>query len=183
VSNKSDALIKALREMPVPEPRPGFVDRVLAGSTRGERLPSAERGAWKHVATRWETWFGAAVGGAVAAALTLFLFRPIAHQATDEGITLALHEARDIDVLIESDRELRDATIRVAVTGGVALDGLDNERIVDWRTDLDRGANLLSLPVIARQPGTAQLVAVIEHGGKTRTTMINLTVSRSETRS
>ena len=92
---------------------------------------------------------------------------------------MALNEARDIDVLIESDRDLRDATIRVAVTGGVALDGFSNEHIVDWRTDLGRGPNLLSLPVIARKAGAGQLVAVIEHDGKTRTVTVDLAVSGS----
>ena len=179
MSHESDAMSQALRDMPVPEPRPGFVDRVLENATRSGRRAHAERGALRHVATRWETWFGAAVGGAVAAALTLMVIRPV-HEPSAATITLALHEARAIDVLINSDRELHDATIRVAVTGSVALDGMDNERIVDWRADLDRGVNLLSLPVVARHPGAAQLVAVIEHDGKTQTMTVNLAVSRSE---
>jgi hypothetical protein len=135
---------------------------------------------WSRVATRWETWFGAALGGALAATLTLVLMRPFVPDRIEPVITLALNEARDIDVLIDSDRDLTDATIRIAATGGIVLNGLDNEHIVDWRTNLERGPNLLSLPVIARKSGDGQLVAVIEHGGKTRTMMINLTVSDSD---
>jgi hypothetical protein len=174
VKTDSEALIQALRGMPAAEPRPGFVDRALANAT-GVALnrPATLR----HVAMRWETWFGAALGGAVAAALTLLLVRVV--DPAPPGIALALNETRDIDVLIDSDRDLKDATIRIAVTGGVALDGFSNEHIVDWRADLGRGSNLLSLPVIARKPGDGQLVAVIEHGGRTRTVMINLFVSNS----
>ena len=128
-------------------------------------------------AISWEAWLGAAVGGAVAAALTVLLMHPAAPHPGEQAISLALNEQRSIDVLIESDRSLQDATIRIAVTGGVALDGLANDRIVDWRADLARGPNLLSLPVIARKAGDGQLVAVIEHDGKTRTVMINLSVS------
>ena len=184
MSNDSDALIKGLRAMPTPEPRPGFVDRALANAANaGSHVPAArntaERAGRRNVALRWEIWLGALVGGAVAAALTVVLMRPTHLQPAERAITLALNEVRDIDVLIDSDRDLTDATIRVAVTGGVALDGMANEHIVDWRTDLGRGPNLLSLPVIARKAGAGQLVAVVEHGGKTRTVMINLTVSGS----
>lgn len=181
MNHDTEALIEALRGMPTPAPRPGFVDRALANATgvadnaqprprRYERL--------RHAASRWETWLGAALGGAVAAALTLFLLQPVAPDPSGErSITLALNETRDIDVLIESERDLADATIRIAVTGGVALDGFENEHSIDWRTNLERGSNLLSLPVVARSAGGGRLVAVIEHDGKTRRVTINLTVS------
>jgi hypothetical protein len=80
-------------------------------------------------------------------------------------------------VLIQSDRDLPAATIRVAVTGGVALDGFANDHIIDWRADLERGSNLVSLPVVARAAGDGQLVAVVEHEGRARSVMINLKVS------
>ena len=187
VNNDSDALIRGLRTMAAPEPRPGFVDRALAnatgvaagqrGSERTAEEHSSKRLDWRHIAMSWEAWLGAALGGAVAAALTILLMPPASPHQGEQAITLALNEARNIDVLIESDRSLQDATIRIAVTGGVALDGLANDHIVDWRADLSRGPNLLSLPVIARKPGDGQLVAIVEHDGKTRTVMINLTVS------
>jgi hypothetical protein len=183
VSNDSDALIRGLRAMDAPEPRPGFVDRALANATgvsasrHASDQASSKRYDWRHVAMSWETWLGAVMGGAVAAALTVVLMRPAAPHPGEQAITLALNEVRNIDVLIDSDRELQDATIRIAVTGGVALDGLANDHIVDWHADLGRGPNLLSLPVIARKAGDGQLVAIVEHDGKTRTVMINLTVS------
>jgi hypothetical protein len=175
----SDPLIEALRDLPAPEPRPEFVDRALRNATRTSVLGAHRRGRWGHLVTSWEAWIGAALGGAVAAALVLLFASPLPREHAEPAIELALHESRAIDVLIDSDRELKNATIRVAVTGGVALDGLTNEHIVDWRADLERGTNLLSLPVVALKPGQGQLVAVIEHEGRTRTVMINLSVSNS----
>jgi len=196
VNNDSDALIRGLRAMDAPEPRPGFVDRALANATGVPAVNgTAGRGTashrplegplesygWRHVARSWETWLGAALGGvlggAVATALTILLMRPAVPHPGEQAITLALNEQRSIDVLIESDRSLQDATIRIAVTGGVTLDGLANDHIVDWHADLGQGPNLLSLPVIARKAGDGQLVAVVEHDGKTRTVMINLSVT------
>ena len=178
MNNPTETLIKALRSMPAPEPRPEFVDRAIATATRANVHAGPGRaGGLRRAATRWETWFGAALGGAVAATLTLLIMRPDAPTEPARGITLALNEARDIDVIIESDRDLEDATIRIAVTGAVALDGFQNEHIIDWRADLERGGNLLSLPVVAHQVGYGQLVAVIEHGGRTRTVTVDLRVN------
>ena len=115
----------------------------------------------------------------MAAALTMLVMQPHTPGDANEAITLALHEARAIDVLIQSDRDLPAATIRIAVTGGVALDGFANDHIIDWRADLERGSNLVSLPVVARKAGDGQLVAVVEHEGRTRTVMINLKVSEA----
>ena len=180
MSDAADPLIDALRKLPAPEPRAGFVDRAIAAATREPRRRSEPLNSLRAAATRWETWFGAAVGGAMAAALTLFVMQAHTPGQSAQPITLALHEARAIDVLIQSDRDLQDATIRIAVTGGVALDGFANDHIVDWRADLQRGANLVSLPVVARTAGAGQLVAVIEHEGRARSMMINLKVNDAE---
>ena len=121
VSHDSDPLIKALRDMPVPEPRPGFVDRALRNATQvttsADVRPESAANRWARVATRWETWFGAALGGAVAAILTIVLMRPSVPDRLEPMIVLSLNEARDIQVLIDSDRDLTDATIRIAATG------------------------------------------------------------------
>jgi hypothetical protein len=178
VDTDSETLRRALKRLPAPEPRPGFVDRALANATRQPAArPKARSMGWAHLASRWETWIGAALGGAIATVLTLILLRPLEQPApTPMGISLALNETRAIDVLIDSERELEDATIRIVATGSVVLDGFENEREIGWRARLERGSNVLSLPVVARSTGQGQLVAVIEHEGRTRRMTINLTV-------
>lgn len=174
----SEILRQALKRLPAPEPRPGFVDRALANATRQPAARARERSmGLAHLASRWETWIGAALGGAIATVFTLFLLRPLEQPApTPMGISLALNESRAIDVLIDSERELEDATIRIVATGSVVLDGFENEREIGWRAHLEQGSNVLSLPVVARSTGQGQLVAVIEHEGRTRRMTINLTV-------
>lgn len=176
----SATLRQALKRMPAPEPRPGFVDKALANATRRTTSRAADNpGALVHLARRWETWIGAALGAGIATVLTLMLLRPdTTNQPTPApmGISLALNESRAIEVLIDSERELEDATIRIVATGSVVLEGFDNEREIGWRTRLERGSNVLSLPVVARSAGEGQLVAVIEHDGRTRRMTINLTV-------
>lgn len=165
----AEILRRALQRLPAPEPRPEFIERAFATATH--RRP---RSRLTHLVSRWETWIGVAAGAAVAVVLMLMLWPPMLTH--EPGITLALNEMRDIDVLIDSERELDDATIRIVATGSVVLDGFDNEREIDWQTHLARGSNMLSLPVVARSTGAGQLVAVIEHEGRTRRVTVNLTV-------
>lgn len=165
---------RQLRRIPAPEPRPGFVDQALAKAT-GRAHPGHKVA---HLVNRWETWVGAALGGALVAALLLFV-RPQLSPA-EPDITLALNEMRDVDVLIDSERALEGATIRIVASGSVALDGFDDEHEIDWRTHLARGSNMLSLPVVARSMGAGKLVAVVEHGGRTRRVTVNLSVRDTE---
>jgi hypothetical protein len=176
------SLQRALRQMPSPEPRAGFVERALARAVAQHREEQAGLpGRLRSFATRWETWAGAALGGAVAAAVTMFvLLRPVDTTISPQALALTLHETRNVDVLIDSERELKGATIRIAASGSIALDGFDDERKVDWQADLDRGSNLLSLPVVARSAGKGRLVAVIEHEGRAREVAIELNVIDSE---
>ena len=167
----SEILRRALERLPAPEPRPEFIDRAFATATRP--APTRRNGL-SHLLTRWETWVGVTAGAAVAVILMLILGPRLLHR--ESGITLALHEMRDIDVLIDSERALEDATIRILATGSVALEGFENEREIGWQTHLAQGSNILSLPVVARSKGAGQLHAVIEHEGRTRRVTVNLTV-------
>jgi hypothetical protein len=171
-------LRQALRRMPTPEPRAGFVERALARATAQQRTEQASLPArLRRFLSRWETWAGAALGAAAAAAMTLILLRPVdTTESSRPQLALTLHETRNIDVLIDSERELKGATIRIAATGSIALDGFDDEQHIHWQADLERGSNLLSLPVLARSAGKGELVAVIEHEGRTQRVAIALTV-------
>ncbi|HEY7640313.1 MAG TPA: hypothetical protein VH814_11355 [Steroidobacteraceae bacterium] len=171
-------LRQALRRMPTPEPRAGFVERALARAAAQQRETRASLPArLRRFLSRWETWAGAALGAAAAAAMTFILMRPVDSTVDAQPqLALTLHETRNVDVLIDAERELKGATIRIAATGSIALDGFDDERHVDWQADLERGSNLLSLPVVARTAGKGQLVAVIEHEGRTRRVAVELMV-------
>jgi hypothetical protein len=125
---------------------------------------------------------GAALGAAAAASVTALLLRPPADPVTPQahGITLALNEVRSVDVLVDSERDLRGATIRVAVSGGLSLEGFEGEREILWQADLERGRNVLTLPIVAHSIGAGQLIAHIEHQGRTQQVTVNLTVLHSQ---
>ncbi len=160
--------------MPVPDPDPGFVDRVLTRASAGElpRETRAPRGPLARPATWW-----AAAGGALAATLVwavLFFARPEAPQ--QPNVVLALNESREVSLVIDSERDLENAIIRVYVMGSVGLEGYQDQQEIEWLTSLTQGANLLSLPVIGLSPGEGSVVAVIEHDGRTRRVSVAMQV-------
>ena len=164
-------LVRALQGLPAPEPRPGFIDRAIQTAVASQRPTSL----FAHVLSCWETWVGVASGAAVATLLMLVLPHFPASSVSD-SIALSINEVRNIDVVIDSERELSNASIRVAVIGGLEFQGFENERQLDWTANLRRGANLLTLPVLARSSGNGVLIAMIEHGGEQRSVTVNVRV-------
>jgi len=155
-------LRESLRALPVPEPRPGFVDRVLANAKNDIRRPF--------------NWWAAGLGALAATiACVALLWKPA--PAPEPSIRLALNESRDVPLVIDSERALDDATIRLYVTGSVELAGYEQQHEIEWKTSLTAGANLLSLPVVGRAPGDGLVIAEIEHQGHTRRLSLALHVT------
>ena len=173
-----DKLREGLRAMPVPDPRPGFVDRVLTNATAAQRK---QPGRIRATLARPLTWWAAGAGALAASIAWLVLMSVRVGTPAEPSLTLALHESREVSLVIDSERDLEGATIRLYVTGSVALAGYEQQQEIQWLTSLTQGANLLSLPVVARAPGEGRVVAEIEHDGRTRRVSVALHVSAPNT--
>jgi len=135
--------LQAHRSTPAPAPRPELFSEILRAATEANSI-ERESGVSRF-------WLGAGLGGAIAAGIVFALlsFSPILQERTlsTPQLTIALNETRDVNVAIDSPQDLRDAQIRVVLTGAVALAGFEGQSEVRWSTHLDRGVNMLSLPV------------------------------------
>jgi hypothetical protein len=177
MNDDTEALRRALRRLPAPQPSTAFVDAAFARATGHSAKVAPRSTGIGDLLRSWHLWLGVALGSAVAATLTVTLLRPAAPvRGTAAPLAFEINETRNIDVLIDSERALKDASIRIVASGSVTLDGFQDEHMIDWRTDLEKGSNLLTLPIVARTRGPGQIVAVIEHEGRTRTVTIDLQV-------
>jgi hypothetical protein len=155
---RMQALRAALRNLPVPAPRAEFFEQALA---HAQRPVGAPRRRWRYVA-----------GAALAASLALWLasswspgLTPVP-AAKPANVTIALNEVRTVQLAFAAERDLEQATLTIALPSGVELQGFPGQREVRWRTNLARGANVLSLPLIAVASTTGSLVARLEHGDR-----------------
>src|SRR4029077_7623276 len=159
--------------MPVPEPRPGFVGRVLANASG--RKPPEVRGI-RAAIRRPSTWWAAGAGALAATLVWMVLIFFQTSAVREPKLVLALNESRNVPLVIDAERDLEGATIRLSVTGSIGLAGYGEQHEIEWTTSLTQGANLLSLPVFAREPGDGRVVAEIEHEGRTRRLSVALHV-------
>jgi len=186
-------LCTALREMPVPDPRPGFAATALADAVARNRMSpvtaigaasipaeSASRattglrprsGPRPVARRRPDLWIGGALGAAAAAALMVMLWGvprevPVPQAAADLRLTLL--EPREIGVAIDSEQALSGALLTITLQGGIDLVGFGAQRELQWQTDLDAGTNVLPLPIIAHSLEQGRLTALVEHGEMTQ---------------
>jgi hypothetical protein len=125
-------------------------------------------------------WSGVAGGGALAA--TLVALAVVFGLPTDDAVVpravpevrLALNEPRDVTVTLESPEPLANAEVRIELRGAVALDGYAGQRELRWMTDLDRGINQLTLPVLALDENGGQVLVEVSHGDRRRTFIVDV---------
>lgn len=160
----------ALTDLPAPKLSARQMDRLLS---------RAPRRKWPVLAT-------ATAAAALMAALVL-PFADWSHTTATNGNTMAaaeidvpLNQTRTVRLALSSRRDLTDATVVLELPAGVDLEGLPARRILSWQTDISAGENRLSLPLIAHEPGVRELVARIEHEGKSREMRIRLNTHEGE---
>jgi hypothetical protein len=114
-------------------------------------------------------WAGTGIGSAVAAslfmaAMTIGWIGPSAVESENVAqFAATVSEPRIMNVAIEADRPLQDATISILLSGDVALDGFGEEREVTWITNLEEGVNRLQLPVVALDPSGGKMIVRLDH--------------------
>lgn len=154
----------------VPELPRGSFERALERAVAGPRAAETR-------ARGRGFWLGTAVGGAVAAGLALavaLLWPQTPAPVGNPFVELAANEVRAVDVSLDSPEALAGAEIRVELTGSVGLEGFADRRELRWVTDLDRGVNQLTLPLVGLDAGGGQVTVEVHHGTRQRTFVIDV---------
>lgn len=157
------------RARPVPRLADGAFERALQRAVQAPRVVSSRRGFW----------LGTAVGGALAAslavAITIWSLQTGGPAAVaNPQVRLALHEVRAVSVALDSPEALPGAEIRVVLTGAVGLEGFAEQRELQWITDIDRGVNQLTLPLVALGPSGGQVMVEVHHGEQRRAFVVDV---------
>lgn len=169
-----DAL-HAVREVPVPQPDDAAIARVIEAATADRRTrPIHATGFWTGVAA-------GAVAASVVAITWLVLVVPGAQPGSGvPEVSMTLHHPSSVSIAIESAEALSGAEIHVSLRGAIDLQGFEGQRDIRWATDLERGVNELSLPVVAIGPGGGQLIVEVYHGDKLKTFAVDVRALRGD---
>lgn len=147
-----------------------------------ERALAAAAGVVPAARPRATFWSGAGLGAALAASLAAAVFMLAPLERNDDATTvptvaMAPNELRAVSISLTTQEALEGAQIQVSLSGVVGLDGYGAERRLSWRTNLDRGFNQLTLPLVANGAGAGQVVVEVLHGGKRRTFVVDVRAS------
>ena len=166
------ALQAALRTLPAPGSRPGFVDQALARAT-GTNAGAA----WS--ARRTAISLALAATLVLGVALGVFLATQTA-PAPVQTVALTLDRPETVRLMFNSAKPLPAATVRLTLPENVELVGYGNLRELSWQTDLRGGGNLLQLPLVARGTAKGELVARLSHGGSSKTFRLKIEVKNAD---
>ena len=160
-----------LANLPVEGPAPDFFAQALANAANQDRQAPMNR---------WAT----VVGGTIAAGVALLvvvgmLGRTPAPELTPElqGVTLALHESRTLNLVFSSAEALEGARLVVELPHGLELGAYPGEQRVRWKTSLQAGRNVLPLDLIAVAGNGGEVVAHLRHGDKSKTFRLRVNVT------
>ena len=162
--------IRTLRDEPQPVVYEAAVERAIDRALTTSSAERYRRGFWSGLAS------GAAMAATIAAvAVGVWLFEGGTEPpgAVPE-VRIALNQRSDVTVTLESPERLSNAEVRVELRGAVALDGYAGQRELRWSTDLDRGVNQLTLPVIAIDATGGQVLVEVMHAEKRRTFVLDI---------
>jgi len=195
------AMLETLRAMPLPAPSPDFADRVLANAFKADH----EQNVAQNQPHRQGFLLG--FGSAAAAALAVWVVvgmspgelpdttpaqtvasvettkQDVAEPQSQPVMSIALNEKKNIKLAFFSGEPLKGAKITIRLPENVALVGYPGRRQLSWETNLKKGDNLLSLPVIATQIARGELIADIEYEGRVKTLRLNLETGAADTTS
>ncbi len=162
--------LATLRERDIGETPPELFARISDSLSAPENRREGRAQFWQG------SLFGAAVAASVLAIAVSFGWS--GSQATPDSSTaqfqVLVGEPRTMDIAIEVDRPLVNATISVLLAGDVALDGYGKQRELTWQTDLNAGVNRLSLPVFALDRDGGQMIVRLNHPQSEQMFMVRL---------
>ncbi len=171
---KEQELLVTLRTLPVPPPSKDFVNRSFA-TVRARHQNQRVKQAMPY-------W-----GGAVAACLALWImvaapFNPItpAGQPAHQAINIRINEHRLVQVVVNAPRDMLQADVVIELPPEVEMAGFPGRSEIRWNTNLRKGKNLLSLPLIAKSEGMAKLITHINHENKSKMLSLVMNISHDE---
>ncbi len=112
---------------------------------------------------------------AVAGMVGLFLHQlPETTAPESAAIEISLQQPREVNLVFNARENLDQVSIRIELSDNLALDGFAGKRIVSWNTSLQKGKNVLSLPIIATQSGRGTVITRLQLGDQYKTFLIHV---------
>ncbi|MCF6282244.1 MAG: zf-HC2 domain-containing protein [Candidatus Polarisedimenticolaceae bacterium] len=168
---QQQALMQALKSMPAPKMRPGFAQQAIKRATEPQQ---------QHHRRGFVTGFGSALVAGLALWMVVTAMLPNNEAVMQEDVMqvmLSLHQESTINLAFNAPKDLVGAKISLILPANVEVIGFPGQREITWITDLNKGQNILPLPLKASAAVDDFLVASIESGQSKKTFRIQIEVT------
>lgn len=202
---EQQALRNQLRRLPLPEPRAGFVDRVLATAIQqgkvaqtavvqtavgqhGRAHVQAKVSHVHHHRIGFIKGFSTALAAGLALWVVVSIF-PVqrgagipqpSQQALAQGVTITVQQVQTVTLAFQTVSALDNARITIRLPENVEIVGYEGRNELAWNTNLKKGDNILKLPIKANTLMNGRIVAEIVHANQSKTIGIDVQVKKPE---
>ncbi len=162
----------ALTKLKAPAMRPDFAEQAFDKARQQNAI-----------VTKTRRFSGAGLALAVSLALAgivgVFMHHPDSTVSKPAAIYISMRQVKDISLVFNAKEDLDKVTISIELSDNLALDGYGGRRTVSWNTSLQKGKNVLSLPIIATQSGNGTVIARLRLGNQDKTFRIRVNARQS----
>ena len=151
------AVKQMLNDLPLEEPDQGFEQRMFATVRRQYTQPSRHH---------FKAGFATAVAASLAIWFAASVFVPETIEPSLDVVSIGLQESRDLKLVITSVDDIQLASMQIELPDNIELLGYPGQKMLAWETRLDKGQNVLTLPVQALGKVKGELVARVGYGDK-----------------
>ncbi|THB63764.1 MAG: hypothetical protein D6B27_11645 [Gammaproteobacteria bacterium] len=160
-----------LKQIPAPQPSAKFRRNVLKNAVKTNSDCKIKK---NHLAG-FATGFASAITIVVLVLLIYINTAPeTSPQQTIPEVKIALFELKDVNLVFNVPQDFKGATLSMELSSDYELAGYPNQSKLEWQTDLVKGQNFISLPVVSTKAGKGELIAKIRYGNKEKTFKLNL---------
>ena len=179
-----------LKSAPLPPPSTGFVDRALRQAVQ----QAGRQGSKSHHVSHRQGFikgFGSAIAAGLVVWAVMSMFpthqevttqTPVVSQVqnqSDNVIRISLLEPTNIQLAFHAAQAVQDATITISLSDNLELVGYQNRQTLEWKTSLNAGDNLLTLPIKALKPQQGKIVAQVTHNNLMKSIELKLDVKNN----
>jgi len=163
---------QALHTLPVDEASADFEAKVFAAVRSHYGAQS------KHSNNRFFAGFATAIVASLTIwfASTVYISQP--EVSNPQVVNLAVNQAHTVKLMFDAATDLGEVTLSVSLPENIELEGYAGQKHLVWQTNLNKGQNILALPVIATGAVQGELVAQLSYGDKTKQFYIVLKTAR-----
>ena len=168
-------LRRHLREMPIEPARENFAVEAIAAAAGSDTPVVQNRPGFMH-------WFGAGFAGALVAGLVLWglgtFYPTMQPQSPKASFNIALYQPQKISLAFNAPADITNVTVSIQLPQQFEVVGHAGRRLLRWKTNLKKGRNVLTLPVVAKGEGKGVMTASLSRNKETKTLQVLLTAGK-----